>query len=132
MKRSKFVGCVLCCCFLMSLSQMANAGQSVSIEYDANNAMHAFGVTELQEALDATGHKLLKEGADFHIVFAEYRKGMGPQSFRIQKEGARGIRIFSGDSIGAMYGAIEVAERSGCRSAAAWCSKLLHCGIAQT
>ena len=43
---------------------------------------------------------------------------MGPQSFRIQREGTRGVRIVAGDSMGAMYGALELAEQIGLEDSA--------------
>lgn len=83
----------------------------VSIQHDRDDPMQVFGVEDLKKALEDTGNKLVKAGADGHIVLSHFEMGMGPQSFRIQKEGDRGIRIVYGDSVGAMYGAIELAEQ---------------------
>ena len=86
---------------------------NVSIRHDRDDAMQAFGVGDLKKALEDTGNQVVEAGADMHIVLSHFEMGMGPQSFRIQKEGDRGIRIVYGDSIGAMYGAIELAEQIG-------------------
>jgi hypothetical protein len=73
--------------------------------------MQVFGVNDLTKALEMTGNQVVEKGADMHIVLSEFKEGMGPQSFRIQREGERGIRIVYGDEVGAMYGAIELAEQ---------------------
>ena len=65
--------------------------------------------TDLQRALKTSGCQLVKQQGGLDIVFTQFEAGMGPQSFRIQKEGQRRIRIF-GDSMGAMYGGLELAE----------------------
>lgn len=96
---------------LILLSGDCYAGQRVLIRYNPDNAMQAFGVNELEQALIETGNNVVESNPEFQIVFNEYQLGMGPQSFRIQKEADRGIRIVYGDSIGAMYGAIELAEQ---------------------
>jgi hypothetical protein len=90
---------------------VGHAGQTVAITYDAGNAMHAFGVRDLEQALEATGNQVVGENAAFRIAIAQFEPGMGPQSFRIQREGTRGVRIVAGDSVGAMYGALELAEQ---------------------
>ncbi|TWU62045.1 hypothetical protein [Crateriforma conspicua] len=101
--------CVFAC--LLFAGMLSDAwGDRVSIQYDANDPMQVFGVGDLTAALTSTGNEIVSEQADFHIAFSQYQPGMGPQSFRIQKEGTRGIRIFHGDSVGAMYGALELAE----------------------
>ena len=46
-------------------------------------------------------------------MISHFEPGMGPQAFRIQREGTRGVRIVAGDSVGAMYGAMELAEQIG-------------------
>lgn len=90
---------------------VGHAGQTVAITYDPNDAMHAFGVRDLERSLEATGNQVVGENAALRIVISQYEPGMGPQSFRIQREGTRGIRIVAGDSVGAMYGALELAEQ---------------------
>ena len=98
---------------LLSMVGIGHAGQTVAITYDADNAMHAFGVRDLQQALEATGNQVVGENAAFRIAITHFEPGMGPQSFRIQREGTRGVRIVAGDSVGAMYGAMELAEQIG-------------------
>lgn len=89
------------------------AGQKVILLYDQEDPMQVFGVNDLKEALELTGNQVVDavSEADLHIILSKYELGMGPQSFRIQKEGDRGIRIVYGDAVGAMYGAIELAEQ---------------------
>lgn len=89
------------------------AGQKVIIHYDRNDPMQVFGVNDLKSALELTGNKVIESEseANLHIVLSKFEMGMGPQSFRIQKEGTRGIRIVYGDAAGAMYGAMELAEQ---------------------
>ncbi|TWU31201.1 hypothetical protein [Novipirellula artificiosorum] len=96
---------------LLSIDVVVYAGQTVAITYDAANPMHAFGVRDLERSLEATGNQVVGENADLGIVISQFEPGMGPQSFRIQREGSRGIRIVAGDSVGAMYGALELAEQ---------------------
>jgi hypothetical protein len=96
---------------LLGLACVSSAGQKVVIRYEQADAMQGFGVGDLKKALEATGNQIVDADADVHIVLSRYELGMGPQSFRIQKEGQRGIRIVYGDSVGAMYGAIELAEQ---------------------
>ena len=98
---------------LLCMVGVGHAGQTVAITHDADNAMHAFGVRDLQQALEATGNQVVGENADFRIAITQFEPGMGPQSFRIQREGTRGVRIVAGDSVGAMYGALELAEQIG-------------------
>lgn len=98
----------LCC-----LVGVGHAGQTVAITYDPDDGMHAFGVRDLERSLEATGNQVVGENAAFQIAITQYEPGMGPQSFRIQREGTRGIRIVAGDSVGAMYGALDLAEQIG-------------------
>ena len=98
---------------LLCMVSAGHAGQTVAINHDADNAMHAFGVRDLQQALEATGNQVVGDNAAFRIAITQFEPGMGPQSFRIQREGTRGVRIVAGDSVGAMYGALELAEQIG-------------------
>lgn len=95
----------------LGLACVSYAGQKVVIRYDPGDAMQVFGVQDLKTALERTGNQVVDTDADVHIVLSNYQLGMGPQSFRIQQEADRGVRIVYGDSIGAMYGAIELAEQ---------------------
>jgi len=89
------------------------AGQKVIIHYDRNDPMQVFGVNDLKIALELTGNKVVEAESDAntYITLSKFVMGMGAQSFRIQKEGTRGIRIVYGDATGAMYGAMELAEQ---------------------
>ncbi len=85
---------------------------SVKIDYDRQDAMMAFAVNDMTEVLEKSKYRITSDDpADLHIVFERFEAGMGPQSFRIQKEGDRGYRIIYGDSVGAMYGGLELAEQ---------------------
>ena len=75
---------------ILGMAGMCQAGQSISIHYDQNNAMHVFGAQDLKEALKSAGHPVVDKNADLQIVLSEFKPGMGPQSFRIQKEADRG------------------------------------------
>jgi len=74
------------------------AGQRVSIRYDREDAMVTFAVRDLTQALQSAGCQPSDQGDGLRVVFSRFAAGMGPQSFRIQKEGNRGIRIVAGDS----------------------------------
>jgi len=107
--RSLQCGCLAA--FFLGLIGATYVGQKVVVRYDQADAMQVFGVGDLKKALEHTGNKIVEADADVHITLSHFELGMGPQSFRIQKEGDRGIRIVYGDSVGAMYGAIELAEQ---------------------
>ena len=76
---------------LLCMVGIGYARETVAISYDADNAMHAFGVRDLTQALEATGNPVVSENAAFRITISQFEPGMGPQSFRIQREGARGV-----------------------------------------
>jgi len=109
--RSLQCGCLAV--LFLGLISVAYPGQKVVVRYDPADAMQVFGVGDLKKALEHTGNTIVEADADVHITLSHFELGMGPQSFRIQKEGDRGIRIVYGDSVGAMYGAIELAEQIG-------------------
>lgn len=96
---------------LSSTAGHCDAGQTATIRYDKDNPMHVFGVQDLKKALEAAGNSIVTTDAQVQIDITAFRNGMGPQSFRIQKVGTRGIRIVAGDSVGAMYGVLELAEQ---------------------
>jgi len=87
------------------------ADGNVAISFDENDAMVSFAVGDLRKALADAGYKTAAGPADVKIVFTIFPKGMGPQSFRIHTESADTIRIVGGDSLGAMYGGLELAEQ---------------------
>ncbi len=96
---------------LVGCVNYGQAGQSVAIRYDESDAGQVFGVQDLRQALKLTGNRVVDGDADLQITLSHFAAGMGPQSFRIQREGTRGVRIVAGDSVGAMYGALELAEQ---------------------
>lgn len=95
---------------VLTLATVVFAGQKVEIVSFADDPMVAFAVNDLRQALAQVGHDVVDQDGDLRIVFTLFEPGMGPQSFRIQKEGNRAIRITCGDSLGAMYGGLELAE----------------------
>lgn len=86
------------------------AEQKVAITFDEDDIRIAFAVADIKKALLDSGYGVVGKGADMRIVFEIYQTGMGPQSFRIRKEGGNVIRVVGGDSCGAMYGGLELAE----------------------
>jgi hypothetical protein len=86
------------------------AAESVSLRYDRSDPRMEFAAGDLREAILAAGCRLVDAGADRTIVFDIFQLGMGPQSFSIRLEGAKVIRVVGGDSLGAMYGGLDLAE----------------------
>ncbi len=95
---------------LISMASCALAGQTVTISGMQDDSKVAFAAGDLRAALVKAGCSVVGENADLLIVFDTFQRGMGPQSFRIQKEGDQVIRVFGGDSLGLMYGGLELAE----------------------
>ena len=95
---------------LVCVASCGLAGQKVAITGMSNDPMVAFAVGDIQTALRGTGCTLASSNADVRIVFDTFELGMGPQSFRIRREGKQVIRVVGGDSLGAMYGGLELAE----------------------
>lgn len=87
-----------------------DAEQKVAIIFNENDPRIAFAVGDIKRALADAGYAVEGTRADLKIVFEIFRTGMGPQGFRIRKEGDNVIRIVGGDSCGAMYGGLELAE----------------------
>ena len=83
-----------------------NATQQIAISFNEKDPMVAFAVGDIQRAVIDAGYSVEGSGADLQIVFDIFRPGMGPQAFRIRKEGGNVIRIVGGDSLGAMYGGL--------------------------
>ncbi len=94
----------------LTMGSLCYAGQKVAIVGMGDDPRIAFAVGDIEQALQKSGCEVVKRNADFRIVFALFEPGMGPQSFRIQREGKRAVRIVYGDSLGAMYGGLELAE----------------------
>lgn len=97
--------------WLLGFSGMCFAGQSVELRYNEADPMQRFAVADLRVALEQTGHATNGSESDLYIRFQIYKQGFGPQAFRIQKEGTRGFSVTGGDSLGLMYGGLELAER---------------------
>ena len=95
---------------VLSAANLCIAGQKVAITGIDDDPRIAFAIGDIKQALQENDYTIVKTGQDVHIVFTIFEAGMGPQSFRIQKEGDRSIRIVCGDSLGAMYGGQELAE----------------------
>ena len=87
------------------------ARETISIQFDPSDPLIAFAVEDLKASLENAAYNVDTTNADFYVKFDFFSEGMGPQSFRIQREGDRGIRIVAGDSLGAMYGGLEVSEQ---------------------
>ncbi|MFC1762588.1 hypothetical protein ACFL6U_10975 [Planctomycetota bacterium] len=95
---------------ILCVASCGLAGRKVSISGMQEDPKVAFAVTDLQAALGGVGCRLVNENADLRIVFDTLDIGMGPQAFRIRKEGKQVIRVIGGDPLGAMYGGLELAE----------------------
>ncbi len=89
---------------------VCDAEQKVTITFNENDPRVAFAVGDIKRALVDSGYSTDGTGADLQIVFEIYATGIGPQGFRIRKEGDNVVRIVGGDSCGAMYGGLELAE----------------------
>ncbi|KPL05686.1 hypothetical protein AMJ85_11205 [candidate division BRC1 bacterium SM23_51] len=87
-----------------------NAKQNVSVTFNEDDPKIAFAVGDIKTALLDTGYGVGGEEADRKVIFDFFQPGMGPQAFRIRKEGGNAIRVVGGDSLGAMYGGLELAE----------------------
>ena len=84
--------------------------EEVAIRYDHSDPRIEFAVGDLRAALKEVGCDVASSTAARTIVFDTFRLGMGPQAFRIRREGPQVIRVIGGDSLGAMYGGLELAE----------------------
>ena len=89
----------------------APARPGVRLDYDAADPRIAFAAEEIRAALGKTGHAVDAKDAAVRIAFSVSELGLGPQGFRIRREGPGAIRIVGGDSCGAMYGGLELAEQ---------------------
>ena len=94
---------------LLSASTLCSA-ETVAIRYDRSEPRIEFAVGDLRKAVTEVGCRVVDSAADQTIVFDTFTPGMGPQAFRIRREGDAVIRVIGGDSLGAMYGGLELAE----------------------
>ena len=108
-KKLRFM-CIIVFITTLMMSHFCFAGWRVAIEGVGDDSRFAFAVGDIEQALRQSDCEVVKQNADFKIIFSLFEAGMGPQSFRIQKEGNRAVRIVYGDSLGAMYGGLELAE----------------------
>ena len=94
----------------VSSSRHVDAAESVSIRYDQADPKVEFAVGDSAPALREAGYRCGPvRRRPVHRV-RHVQQGMGPQSFRIRREGEKVIRVVGGDSLGAMYGGLELAE----------------------
>ena len=85
-----------------------SGAQNVAITFDNDDPRIAFAAEDIRKALAEVRHTADAKGT--RIVFEIFETGIGPQGFRIRRAGDNGINIVGGDSCGAMYGGLEVAE----------------------
>ncbi len=95
--------------FSISIANL-HASESVAIRYDRSDSRIEFAAGDLRKAISDVGDRVVESGAVKTIVFDTFSLGMGPQSFRIRRDGENVIRVIGGDSLGAMYGGLELAE----------------------
>ena len=94
----------------LTTKNSCDAKQKVAITFNENDPMVSFAVEDIKMALADAGYSVDSKSADLQIAFEISSAGMGPQGFRIRKEGDNVIRVVGGDSCGAMYGGLELAE----------------------
>jgi len=92
------------------MTNNCDAKQKVAINFSKDDPMIAFAVGDIKKALTDVGYDVDGTEADLRITFGLFKTGIGPQAFRIRGEGDNVIRIVGGDSLGAMYGGLELAE----------------------
>jgi len=110
MRKRTFQTFMVLMIIVLSVANFCAAGQKVAITGIDGDPRVAFAIGDIKQALQENDYTIVKTGEDVRITFTIFEAGMGPQSFRIQKEGNRAIRIVCGDSLGAMYGGLELAE----------------------
>jgi len=110
MRRKITCSCIVLFITTLTMGHFCSAGQKVAITGMDEDPRVAFAVGDIKQALQKSGYEFVDRDAEFHIVFRLFEPGMGPQAFRIQREGDQAIRIVCGDSLGAMYGGLELAE----------------------
>ena len=94
----------------LTMGNNCDARQRVTLTFNENDPMVAFAVGDIKRALADADYDVNGTRADMKIVFEIRETGLGPQGFRIRKEGGNVVRIVGGDSCGAMYGGLELAE----------------------
>lgn len=95
---------------VLAVGGICGGAQNVTVTFDENDPRIAFAAGDVKKALADAGYGADAGGADIRIAFEIYESGIGPQGFRIRREGDNVIRVVGGDSCGAMYGGLELAE----------------------
>ena len=72
------------------------ARETISIQFDPSDPLVAFAVENLKVSLENAEYLVHEGNADFYVKFDFFSEGMGPQSFRIQREGV--MRLLQGPS----------------------------------
>ena len=93
-----------------ALAAAGAARGAVAVEFDRDDPRMAFAAGDICQALRETGCEVGGARPSVRIALTIHREGLGPQAFRIRREGGRIIRVVGGDSLGAMYGGLELAE----------------------
>ena len=91
----KRITCGLCFDLMtcvLTPAALVQGAESVSIRYDQSDPRVAFAVGDLHAALTEAGCQVVPSDADWTITLDTFQRGMGPQSFRIRREGERSIR----------------------------------------
>ena len=109
MRRMAAVGVALGLC-LVATAMGKESRSTVHVTFDGDDPRMAFAAGDIRAALREAGYTVGGVGPAVRIKFITFEQGMGPQAFRIHVEADRTIRIVGGDSLGAMYGGLEVAE----------------------
>jgi hypothetical protein len=104
------VGCIVLAFAAIVISTHANAAEQVAIIYDPGDPQISFAAGDLSVALQSAGYSVDRSATRARIVFTTDPIGLGPQAFRIITSDRGLIQIVGGDSLGAMYGGLEVAE----------------------
>ncbi len=102
-------------CLFLTCSTVFAAAPSVSVGIRLSENLKSepcvlFGAADLTRALKETGCSIAEKNAELEIRIELFRPGLGPQAFRIRKEGKHRIAVIGGDALGAMYGTLELAE----------------------
>ncbi len=82
----------------------------VKVMCNGDDPRIAFAAGEIATALKGCGCAVVDGAADAEIYFDIFESGLGPQAFRIHREGGHQFRVTGGDALGAMYGGLELAE----------------------
>jgi len=104
-----FLAAVLICPALVPAAGDPPARRA-AVTFDKEDPRIAFAAGDVRKALRRAGCEINAASPDLRIAFEIRKPGLGPQAFRIRTEGPGSIRVVGGDSCGAMYGGLELAE----------------------